>query len=190
MCNTMKQCLHCKENKKVQPRGYGDKYIEDKHIEFYAEFLEFGVNVPLLNKYFPDITLDSYQRDFKNNICPFCKHKLIDTLITGVDFYDIVEYSDCNKDFLLAMVELRKNDVIEYEMKMNAIKRSLVEQYRQQLERKQNYQMQKSQVKCPKCGSTSIATVNRGYGLISGFFGSGSPRNVCQKCGHKWKPKR
>lgn len=43
-------------------------------------------------------------------------------------------------------------------------------------------------VRCPKCGSTSIGTVNRGYSLFSGFVGSGSPRNVCQRCGYKWKP--
>lgn len=43
-------------------------------------------------------------------------------------------------------------------------------------------------VRCPKCGSTSIGTVNRGYSLFSGFVGSGSPRNVCQMCGYKWKP--
>ena len=42
--------------------------------------------------------------------------------------------------------------------------------------------------RCPKCGSTSISTINRGYSLFSGFFGSGSPRNVCQNCGYKWKP--
>lgn len=43
-------------------------------------------------------------------------------------------------------------------------------------------------VKCPKCGSMSISTVNRGYSIITGFIGSGSPRNVCQQCGYKWKP--
>ena len=43
-------------------------------------------------------------------------------------------------------------------------------------------------VKCPKCGSTAIQTMNRGYSLMTGFLGSGSPRNVCQKCGYKWKP--
>ena len=43
-------------------------------------------------------------------------------------------------------------------------------------------------VQCPKCSSFSVATVNRGYSVITGFFGSGSPRNVCQKCGYKWKP--
>ena len=41
---------------------------------------------------------------------------------------------------------------------------------------------------CPICNSTSIQTVNRGYSFFTGFIGSGSPRNVCQKCGYKWKP--
>lgn len=41
---------------------------------------------------------------------------------------------------------------------------------------------------CPKCGSTSIATVNRGYSLLWGFLGSGTPMNVCQACGYKFKP--
>ena len=47
---------------------------------------------------------------------------------------------------------------------------------------------ERNTVKCPKCGSTAIQTVNRGYSLMTGFLGSGSPRNVCQKCGYKWKP--
>jgi len=42
---------------------------------------------------------------------------------------------------------------------------------------------------CPECGSESVATVNRGYSLLFGFIGSGSPRNVCQKCGYKWDPR-
>lgn len=45
-------------------------------------------------------------------------------------------------------------------------------------------------LKCPKCKSTSIATTNRGFSLITGFIGSGKPVNVCQNCGHKWKPGR
>ena len=43
-------------------------------------------------------------------------------------------------------------------------------------------------VRCPICGSTSIATINRGWNLTWGFLGSGNARNVCQKCGYKWKP--
>lgn len=45
-----------------------------------------------------------------------------------------------------------------------------------------------TKIMCPKCFSTSIATVNRGYSIFWGFLGSGSPRNVCQACGYKWKP--
>lgn len=43
---------------------------------------------------------------------------------------------------------------------------------------------------CPRCGSKSIATINRGYSLFFGFLGSGSPRNVCQVCGYKYKPRK
>ncbi len=45
-----------------------------------------------------------------------------------------------------------------------------------------------NKVRCPNCGSTNIATVNRGYSLIWGFIGSGTAVNVCQSCGHKFKP--
>ena len=41
---------------------------------------------------------------------------------------------------------------------------------------------------CPRCGSTSIGTTTRGYSFWTGFLGSGTPMNVCQNCGHKWKP--
>ena len=41
---------------------------------------------------------------------------------------------------------------------------------------------------CPKCGSTALATVNRGYSVVWGLLGSGKPMNVCQACGHKFKP--
>jgi DNA-directed RNA polymerase subunit RPC12/RpoP len=41
---------------------------------------------------------------------------------------------------------------------------------------------------CPKCGSTSVTTSHRGYSLLTGFIGSGKPMNVCQMCGHKFKP--
>lgn len=45
-------------------------------------------------------------------------------------------------------------------------------------------------VKCPKCGSKSITTGNRGYSLAWGFIGSGKTVNRCAKCGYKWEPKR
>ena len=47
---------------------------------------------------------------------------------------------------------------------------------------------QTNQVRCPKCGSTSITTEKRGFDLMWGFLGSEwVTYNVCQKCGYRWK---
>ncbi len=51
-----------------------------------------------------------------------------------------------------------------------------------------DYKTRTSRVVCPKCGSSSIATVNRGYSILWGFLGSGNPVNVCQRCGYRFKP--
>ena len=58
----------------------------------------------------------------------------------------------------------------------------------QESNQKEQDERSKNQIHCPKCNSTSIQTINRGYSFWTGFLGSGSPRNVCQKCGYKWKP--
>lgn len=41
---------------------------------------------------------------------------------------------------------------------------------------------------CPRCGSTSIATTNKGFSIATGFIGSGKPMNTCQICGLRFKP--
>lgn len=47
---------------------------------------------------------------------------------------------------------------------------------------------QPTQLRCPKCGSTSITTEERGYSLWTGFYGANKKKNLCQKCGYKWWP--
>lgn len=44
-------------------------------------------------------------------------------------------------------------------------------------------------VHCPRCGSTSVTTEEKGYGLF-GWIGASQKKNLCQKCGHKWWPGR
>ena len=59
-----------------------------------------------------------------------------------------------------------------------------------------------SQVRCPKCGSTSITAAKKGYGagkgclgwllagpfgLLCGMCGANKMHSICMKCGHKWK---
>lgn len=44
-------------------------------------------------------------------------------------------------------------------------------------------------VSCPKCGSTSIATGQKGFSIVTGFIGSNKTMNRCANCGYKWMPK-
>ena len=96
------------------------------------------------------------------------------------DLADIMNVSE-SKEFIDAMIHLRQENIIEYELKMSQIR--TINQ-----SAKQHNQSQSNLPHCPKCGSTAISTVNRGFSIVTGFIGSGSPRNVCQKCGYKWKP--
>ena len=100
--------------------------------------------------------------------CPFCDGKLENTPITNDDFF------------------VRKNDVIEYELKMGQFRTMAKQQEAIRVaEKKEN-----SKPKCPRCGSTAITTGQRGYNVISGFFGSNKTVNRCGNCGYKWEPKK
>ena len=114
------------------------------------------------------------------DICPICKS----TDWEDADLIALKEISN-DTDFLEAMIELKKKDPIEYQLKISQFKANLQQQESQQKEQEEK---SKNQIHCPRCKSTSIQTINRGYSFWTGFLGSGSPRNVCQKCGYKWKP--
>lgn len=115
-----------------------------------------------------------------NDICPVChtKGSFLEKYIM-----DIKRISN-DSDFIQAMTKLHENDPIEYQLKMSQFKANL----KQQESSKPKEESNKDVIHCPKCNSTSIQTINRGYSFWTGFLGSGSPRNVCQKCGYKWKP--
>ena len=118
----------------------------------------------------------TYLDDESVTKCPECDHDIITVNMSHDDFLTIRDASNCNRDLLFAMIKLHDDDPIEYELK--------IAQFREIEERKK---AEESKPRCPKCGSTSIATVNKGYSLLTGFLGSGKPMNVCQSCGHKWK---
>ena len=43
---------------------------------------------------------------------------------------------------------------------------------------------------CPKCGSTHVGLTTRDYKITTGYIGASEAMNICQKCGHKWDPKK
>ena len=43
-------------------------------------------------------------------------------------------------------------------------------------------------LRCPKCGSDHILPLQGGGSIIWNFIGTGAPRNICGKCGHKFRP--
>lgn len=119
--------------------------------------------------------------------CPNCIYKAKFQSIDDVDpelkeLYELEYKSQCEDEEALG---IKPNNTYDPRVKQREQDRLKFEQ--ECLERKQREQRQNT-VRCPKCGSYSVATTNRGYSLLTGFIGSGSPRNVCQKCGHKWKP--
>lgn len=113
-----------------------------------------------------------------NNICP--THK-IEMEEIDVSFKEYVTIENISKDisFLEAMINLKQQDPIEYQLKMS--------QFKTQIEQQKMVE-DDNKVSCPKCGCTDIGVANRGYSLMWGFIGSGKSMNVCKKCGYKWKP--
>lgn len=102
---------------------------------------------------------------------------------TGLKFDEanIIRKISSGSELLNAMIELKKNDIIEYNLKIS--------QFKSQVDQNNQIQHQDDNVvKCPKCGSTNITAGQRGYSLLTGFIGSGNTVNRCAKCGYKWKP--
>ena len=110
------------------------------------------------------------------------------------------EYKKRVVEFELAQRDLRAYQVKKYTEQQN-LQKQKQEQDKIRQEKRQQDQKAAQELKtkiamnqargipcCPHCGSTSIATVNRGYKLTTGFIGSGKPVNVCQICGYKFEP--
>lgn len=124
--------------------------------------------------------------------CNTCNGTMITTNFTHRDYATAVK-SEKEAEFLQRIRERYVinspefdeklyNEVIDKEYMENMRVDALMESIK-----KNN---QKSNVlRCPKCGSTAITTGQRGFSLISGFWGSGKTVNRCGNCGYKWKPR-
>ena len=119
-----------------------------------------------------------YSKDY--NIHKDCNGELKIVNLTCDELITISSVSDDN-DFLQAMIDLKEKDIIEYNLKMSQFKTQLEQQQRTSIK-------SDNSVKCPKCGSTSIATGARGVNFYFGVWGASKKVNRCANCGHIWKP--
>ncbi len=109
-----------------------------------------------------------------------CGGKLIETGLVFDELRAIRKVSSDN-DFLKAMIELKKKDIIEYNLKMSQFKAHTAQQ-------SQAVSQPSGALRCPQCGSTNVSTGARGYSMLTGFAGAGKTVNRCGRCGYKWKP--
>lgn len=114
--------------------------------------------------------------------CPICKHKLVDTVLTGNE-EDILSDITRSASFYDSMIDLKQKDPIEFQLKMSQFKTQLQQQ--ENSKPKENGNL----IHCPKCNSTAITTGARGVNNFWGLLGASKTVNRCGNCGYSWKPK-
>ena len=113
------------------------------------------------------------------------KYKTADTSISENEFNLIDDVSDSDRQFLEAMIDLKKKDPIEYQLKLSQFKTQL-----QQQESSKSIE-EDNKPKCPTCGSTNIEKISLGKkavgGALFGLFSSDVRKTMhCKNCGFKW----
>lgn len=99
------------------------------------------------------------------------------------DMYTIEDIST-DKDFIQAMIDLKENDIIEYNIKIS--------QFKTQLQQQKSSKAQTDNTpRCPHCKSTNIkpiSTINRGASIAMwGMFSKKINKSFeCKNCGYTW----
>lgn len=121
------------------------------------------------------------------DICSKCGSKLIHTSLTAEEHF-LIQHISKDRDFLMAMIELKKNNIIEYQTKIAQYKQIAKADgcYTSALEK-----VKQNQPKCPTCGSTNIQKISGtkraasiiGFGILSSNIGK---TYECLNCKYKW----
>ena len=119
-------------------------------------------------------------------ICPSCKKGVLeDSIITYEELEIIQDVSDSDRQFLEAMIELKKNDPIEYQLKMSQFKANLKQQEKSKKVEEDN------RPKCPNCHSTNIKAITgteRAMSIMGlGIFSKKINKSFkCLNCKYTW----
>lgn len=119
--------------------------------------------------------------------CPSCKKTMTLMNLTAAEWY-VITANSLDLDFIFALDKLKKEDPIEFELKIQQfikINKERIASEKQAKDEKQNIP------KCPTCGSTNIKKISGTKRFVStGIFGLASSnigKNMeCRSCGAKW----
>ena len=93
-------------------------------------------------------------------ICPACKKGILeDSILTHDEFNLIEDVSNSDRQFLEAMIELKKNDPIEYQLKMSQFKANL-QQQESNTNNSNTKPKEDNRPKCPTCILHPLAVAN------------------------------
>lgn len=112
-----------------------------------------------------------------------CNGNLIEIPISYED-YQVISSISRDNDFLLAMIDLKEKDIIDYNLKMS--------QFRTQIEQQKSSRAQNDTTpKCPHCYSTDIKAISgmsRGASVAMwGIFSKKINKSFeCRQCGYTW----
>lgn len=124
-----------------------------------------------------------YSEYCKTTICRECNGELTDLNFDLDDAAIIMTATDSSFQVVKAMIELKKSNPVDYSLKLA--------QFKEIADNKNKSEEAERLIpKCPKCGSKSITTGQKGFGLIMGFVGSNKTVNRCGSCGHIWQPNK
>lgn len=119
----------------------------------------------------------------KVSICPYDKNVMQNIEFDAKDLSIISEISE-EYSFIQAMIDLRKSDPIEYQLKMSQFKANLTQQ-------KIGDQKIDSKPHCPTCGSTNIEKISATSKVVGAvafglFSKTAKSQFKCKNCGAKW----
>lgn len=135
----------------------------------------------------------SVKNEDKKQICGYkgCDGKMIHSKITAEENVYIEHISE-DREFLIAMNDLRNNDVIAYKEKIAQYKAEFEKTHAPLSDDENDIYKQPSNLpKCPTCNSTNIRKIKAGERTASiigfGIFSRKANKTwKCENCGHLW----
>lgn len=122
--------------------------------------------------------------------CPRCNGDISELELTK-DEWDVLERVSVDSNFIISMDKLKKNDIIDFNLKLSQFRAS-ISQLEQQNEIHDNTVQPASYgLHCPTCGSSNVKKISATKRwFTTGTFGIASSDMAktmqCGSCGYKW----